>query len=165
MGETIYQDDVATFVVERNLFIGLYRGSPTITHLHAIRRTFDRLLPRYPGGVAMLISIHCQGWVPRFDDTFRQQMHETIVATERGSLGSAFVLTGHGLITSGLRAFVNGAFLLSNSREPNRVFRDLPSAADWLGALPGMSAHWSTEELLDCGLTLGVGSGVWQRAG
>ncbi|MFK7985191.1 MAG: hypothetical protein AB8I08_04095 [Sandaracinaceae bacterium] len=163
MGKVFYEDDDATFVQDRNLLIAIYRGCPTVTHIRVLRAEFQRQAENWPDGVAVLVAVHAEGWVPRFDEGFRNEIHEMVVETERSSLGTAFVLTGHGMVTSGLRAFVNGVFLLSRSREPNRVFADLSTAVTWLANLPGVDSQWSAGELVDCGLTYGIG-GQLRRA-
>lgn len=158
MGKVFYEDDDATLVQERNLIIALYRGCPTVTHVRVMRAEFERQSKNWPAGVAALISIHAEGWVPRFDEAFREEVSQMVAETEEASLGTAFVLTGHGMVTSGLRAFFNGVFLLSHTQEPNRVFAETSTAVGWLAELPGMAAHWTAGELLDCGLAHGVGS-------
>lgn len=164
MANVFYEDDEATFVQERNLLIGLYRGCPTVTHIRVLRAEFQRQIANWPEGVAMLVSIHAEGWVPRLDAAFRKEVSELVAEAEGKSLGTAFVFTGHGMVTSGLRAFFNGVFLTSRSEEPNRVFGDFSSAATWLMELDGMDRHWSLGELRDCGLMFGIGSQL-RRAG
>ena len=160
-----YEDDDATFVEARNLLIGTYRGCPTVDHIRVLRAQLQHHFETYPDGVALMVALHCDGWIPRFDEEFRQEIQELIRVAEPHSLGTAFVLSGHGMVTSGLRAFVNGLFLLTKSREPNRVFRQLAPAAEWLSSLPGMRSRWSSQEILERGLELGVGSGRLLRAG
>jgi hypothetical protein len=88
-----------------------------------------------------------QAWLPNISDDLRDAVQELMRHSEEGTLGSAFVLRGHGMFVSTIRAFLSGAFLLAGSREPYRIFAEAEAAADWLAPIAGAGAPWTPAQV------------------
>ncbi|MEQ9073881.1 MAG: hypothetical protein RLP09_08475 [Sandaracinaceae bacterium] len=145
---TVFEDGGALIAIERNLVFLVQRERPTSDHLRALRLAYDAALAAHPDGVALLMVVTSQHWMPAFSDELREETAKLVRGTETGSLGSAFVLGGRGLFSSTLRAFLSTLFLVAGSREPYAVFADVESAAPWLAGVASRSAPWRVEDVL-----------------
>jgi hypothetical protein len=72
--------------------------------------------------------------------------------TESFGAGTALVVLRRGFVGAAVRAFLPGVFLIARSKEPQKVFGDVPTAAAWLaGCLGGVdpAGGWSSASIDD----------------
>ncbi len=144
----IHADQGATVAVERNLTATYFVDRPLAAHVRAMDSAWKKASSQHPGSVATIVIAGETTWVPEFSEDFRRATTAFVARTEAGSVGSAFVLSGNGLLNSALRAFISGVFLLSRSREPYRVFQEPGLAAEWISGVASVGVEWSRDDVL-----------------
>lgn len=156
MVDLLYEDAGAVVARERNLGFYLLRDRPVPEHFEALADLHRHILSAHPEGAGLLTVVTSTHWMPAFSDELRRAARHLVETTEHGSLGSAFVLGGHGLLSSAIRGFVGTLFLVSRSREPYAVFASVSEAAPWVAARSSARTRWDPEEVLRALRLLGV---------
>jgi len=140
-------DDGALVAAHRSLLVGAWWSSTTVAHLRAFRDCARELMARAPKFASAVIAMDSDG-VFTFSEDVRRVATEIVRETESAGAGTALVVLRRGFIGAAVRAFLPGVFLIARSKEPQKVFGDVPAAATWLAAcLRAAEPHggWSSE--------------------
>ena len=144
-------DDAALIATQRNLVVGVWWRSARVVHVDAFRASTSGVLARHAGFATALVVMEGDG-VFSFTEDVRRGATELVRETESSGVGTALVVLRRGFIGAAVRAFISGVFLLARSKEPQRAFADVRTAAAWLaGCLLASEPHsgWTAEALED----------------
>lgn len=150
----IYRDVDGSVARLRNLCIVRIGGRPSVPHIRAMGMAYKECIAEYPEGVVLLAICAPTLSMAHFSEDVRAAILHLARTTKEGSIGSAFVISGDGLLTSALRALVSGVFLVAKSNEPYRMFPTVAAASEWVSEIASVSAPMRPSEIADAATEL-----------
>jgi hypothetical protein len=123
---------VYTYGTWRNLFVNVYRASPSVSDLTLREPMLEAIARRYPSGfgVVTVVVREASGALP--DDAARKLSERQVARWDDRLLCGALVLEGTGIEFTLLRSLLRGIAMASRRRFPYHFFGDVGAAATWM---------------------------------
>jgi len=141
-------DDDGLIASHKNLIVSVHWHAPSLALAEALERHTAEVVAEH-GRFASIVLVTGDRRLSAPEGLARSKLQALVSDTKETGLGTAIVVTRAGFVAGTVVALLSGLFTLARTREPNKAFRALAPAAQWLEPhLRASATPWRDGEVL-----------------